>query len=387
MRKILSLFLLCIIPLFFSGCWDNIEIDERAFITGMGFDKYEEKEKKGEEEKETQVSNLKRYILTVTYPNVAMIAQKAEGDPSYIYSTVCASPSDGKQQINLRNNKNFYLNHSKVAIIGAELARDEKMMREILDVIQRSIYINRKIHIFITPQKAQEILTMDTGKNMDMGLFLEELIEKEITSPRRPETSFDAIITNLRESNASMFPRIAKGEKEVTTGGAAVLKGYKLVGWLDPIETRDVNILKGRGKIADYTIKIDKLYIVVEQMNLRSKMKAYEGEDKRINIDFEVEAEGILLQHYYGVPGEPFDSSYIEKINKVTEKQLTNEFLQVVEKIQKQYKTDIFKVGEYLRKFEPKTWEKVKNNWDEIYPETKVNIDVKMHVRRVGIEG
>lgn len=381
-RKKIIILSMFIFILLVTGCWDRIEIDERAFITAIGWDKYEGKE--DEKDKNKPIKN--RYIQTITYPNVAIIAGKGEGDPSYVYSTICSTPSDGKQQINIRNNKNFYINHAKVIIVGKSLAEDEKLMREIIDVFDRSVYINRKIYFCFTPRTAKELLMTDTKKNMDIGLFIEELMEKEVISFRRAGTDFNEMVIDLVESNAAMIPQIVQAKDELKVSGAAVLKGYKVIGVLNELETRDVLVLKGEANLVDYDIKVDDLILVIEQMSLDSKMKAYENDEGKIVIDFDIKAEGLNMQHYFGLKDIPFDSKYIEKMNKESEKQITEELKKTFEKIQKEYKADIFKVGEYLRKYEPDTWEKIKDDWNEIYPEAEVNINFDMNIRRIGID-
>ncbi|RKD22032.1 germination protein, Ger(x)C family [Caminicella sporogenes DSM 14501] len=374
-----------IVVFLLTGCWDAIEIDERAFITAIGWDKY----KGDKEEQDKGYKSVKnRYVMTVTYPNVSVIAGKGEGDPSYIISTICSTPSDGKQQANIRNNKNFYINHAKVVLVGKELAEDEKLMREIIDVFQRSVYINRKIYFCYTPGKAKDILMMDTKKNMDIGLFIEELMEKEMISSRRARADFNKMVIDLKESNAAMIPQIiASKGGELKVLGTAVLKGNKVVGTLNGIETRDILILKGRAKVVDYDIKVGDLVIIIEQMSINSKMKVHENSEGKIIINFDIRAEGIVLQHDFKYAGRLMDAHYIEKINKEAEKQIVEELKRTFKRVQKEYKVDLFKAGEYLRKHEPKTWDKVKDNWEEVYANAQVNINFDMNIRRIGIEG
>lgn len=390
MPKAKIYFLIWIIPiLLLSGCWDKVEIDERAFVTAIGYDKYEGRDKESEEkiENETQEQPLNRFVRTVTYPNVSVIAGKGEGDPFFVYSTVCASWADGRQQVALRDNKNYYAYHLKAIIFGEELARDEGLFRELFDTFERSVFLNRKLYFFVTPDKAQDVLMTDTGKNMDVGLFIEELMDKEIKPTRMSKSDLDTIVIDLMESNAALAPRIIKSKDELKVSGAAVLKDNKMIGMLGELETRDVLVLKGETKKADYTIKVDDNFIVISQTNIKSKMKAYEGKDEKINVHFTIKVEGDITQHYFDTPVEPFDAKYIEKVNKKASEVLSKELEDVFKKIQKDFGADVFKVGEYLRKFQPDTWEKIKDNWEEIYPKANVKVEFEMNIRRVGIEG
>ena len=71
------------------------------------------------------------------------------------------------------------------------------------------------------------------------------------------------------------------------------------------------------------------------------------------------------------------------KTNELISKELEDLF----KKVQRDFEADIFKVGEHLRKFKPDTWEKIKYDWEEIYPKIDVEVDFQMNIRRVGIEG
>ncbi len=385
-KKICSLALIIFLPLLSSGCWDKVEIDERGFITALGYDKYEG-EKNEDIEKETEERPLNRYIRTATYPNVSVIAGKGEGDPSYVYSTTAISWAEGRQQIALRDNKNYYADHLKAMIFSEEAAKDEKLFREMFDTFQRSVFINRKLYFFVTPNKAQDILMTDTGKNMDVGLYIEELMDKEIRPTRMAKSDLGTIVIDLNESNAALAPRIIKSNGELKVSGAAVLKDNKLIGVLGELETRDALILKGEMERADYTIKVDDLFIVITQTSSNTKMKATEDKNGKIIVNFTIDAEGDIAQHYFQTPGEPDDAKYIEKVNNKASELISKDLEKLFKKVQNDFGADIFKVGEYLRKFEPDTWEKIKDRWDEIYPDIKVKVDFEMNIRRVGIEG
>ena len=132
-----------------------------------------------------------------------------------------------------------------------------------------------KLYFFVTPNKAQDILMTDTGKNMDVGLYIEELMDKEIAPTRMSKSDLGSIIIDLNESNAALAPRIVKSNDELKVSGSAVLKDNKFIGVLGELETRDVLILKGETQSADYTIKVEDNFIVIGQTDLKSKMKDY----------------------------------------------------------------------------------------------------------------
>ncbi len=388
-KKMYLVILLICVSTIVSGCWDKVEIDERAFITAIGYDKYKGPTPEGAEdiEKETEEKPLNRYVRTSIYPNVSLIAEKGEGEPFFVYSTTSISWADGRAEVALRDNKNYYAYHLKAMIFSEEVAKDETLFREMFDTFQRSVFLNNKLHFFVTPGKAQDILMTDTGKNMDVGLYIEELMDKEVSPTRTAKSDLGSIVIDLNESNAALAPRILKSKDELKVSGSAVLKDNKFIGTLGELETRDALILKGEAQNVDYTIKVDGKFIVIGQTDLESKMKAYEDKDEKIRVRFAIKAEGDIIQHYFDTPNEPYDAKYIEAVNKKSSELISRDLRNLFKKVQKDFGADIFKVGEYLRKFEPDTWEKVKDEWEEIYPKIDVEVDFQMNIRRAGIQG
>jgi spore germination protein KC len=48
-------------------------------------------------------------------------------------------------------------------------------------------------------------------------------------------------------------------------------------------------------------------------------------------------------------------------------------------------KADIFGLGEYLQRQNRKEWEKVKDNWGELFPHLEVKVKVKTKIRWLGL--
>jgi len=373
------------LSLIITSCWDNVEIDERAFITSIGYDNYE---KDKENEESGDMGHTKRYLITYTYPNVGLIAQKEEGDPSYVFSTVAATPYDARMQVNSRSNKNIFLGHTEIIVIGEELAKDREKIREILDEIHRSRFFGKRVRVLIAQGKAQDILRQDSGRNMDIGLFIEEVLKKEQKSYIRP-MSQDLLgaLRYIRERDAAIMPRIYTNNKELLINGAAIIKDYKLVGWLDPLETRNVNILTEKVFDMSLAIEIDGLVVSLEEVSSKRKMKLGIDKEGRLEISFHIQMEGNIGQHVIGNLDLPLDSTYLDKVDEETEKALEKELMETFNKIRDEYSADIYGLREYLRRHEPDFYEKYNDKWEEVYKNALVNIDVTMHVRRVGVEG
>lgn len=56
-----------------------------------------------------------------------------------------------------------------------------------------------------------------------------------------------------------------------------------------------------------------------------------------------------------------------------------------VKKVQQEYGTDIFGFGIAFHHKYPKQWEKIKENWDEIFKNAEFQIEVKTSIIRTGL--
>ena len=53
--------------------------------------------------------------------------------------------------------------------------------------------------------------------------------------------------------------------------------------------------------------------------------------------------------------------------------------------LQKKYKADALQIGEYIYKFHPNIWKEVYKDWDEVFSEMEIDVDVKVYIRGKGL--
>lgn len=73
-------------------------------------------------------------------------------------------------------------------------------------------------------------------------------------------------------------------------------------------------------------------------------------------------------------------------MKETTEKQVEEDIMRLVEKTQTELKSDILGFGgETIHKKNPKVWHKIKENWQENYPNTKVEVKVNVTIKNAGL--
>jgi spore germination protein len=93
------------------------------------------------------------------------------------------------------------------------------------------------------------------------------------------------------------------------------------------------------------------------------------------------------LSENWVVSGDTFKNEFLKKAEKSSEKEVKRLVGNVLEKMQKEYKTDVAGFGNRLRIEHPKVWNKVKKDWDQTFSEAPINYDVKLTLNDYGTTG
>ncbi len=372
--------------LFITGCWDKVEIDKRAFVALIGVDKFEavSKDKIPKISKE-DVANIQknRYTTTYVYPNTGVIALKQEGNPKFSYTSVGEDLFATRNSLDTRIARRLSMSHTKAVVMGEAVAKDERLLRELLDRLGRSSEISRKVNILVTPETAKDVLNTNTKDEAVLGLFIRDLINQKAKSSRIADADFGYIMRSLHESKTAIIPRITSSPNEFKIAGAGVIKDFRLVGWLGEMETSDLMFMMDKVKNSVIDVEMEKLIIPLQITSSKTKKKVFE-KDGNIIVSLKIRAEADIKQHLFQKIGETAENSYYKRLQKKASEDLEKQIVTTYQKIQKEFGADLLQAGEYLRKHEPDLWDKVKNDWDAIFPTTKMEVHVDLKIRRPG---
>lgn len=387
-RKERKIFLWIVIGvLILTGCWDKVEIEDRAFMALIGIDKFEAASGGKQPVVSSEgdgFSQINRYTISYAYPNTGLLAQKVEGEPKFIYVSTGEDLFSARESLNTRLGKEVFLRHLKAIVLGEELVRDKELFREVLDRIDRSPEIGRKLNLMITPGLAKEVLDTSTKDEGVLGLFIRDLMQRARRRARIPDADFGYILSSLHESNVAVIPRIISSKNELKAAGAGVIRDFQLVGWLGELETNVLMLMMDRVSLSTVDVEMDNLILPLHITRAKTKMKAFE-KDGEIVVRLEIKMQADLKRHLFQRFGETDSNAYYKRLQEEASRMLEHQIISLYKKIQKEFGADLLQVGEYLRKHEPDLWEKVKGNWDEVYRTTKVEADVDFKIMRLGI--
>jgi len=371
--KRLVLVIIILSTVFTAGCWDMVEINNRVFPYSIGYD--------------LNNSEDERYIITLRHPNINALGKNPSSDvKAYVVSTTANNGFDAIHKLTTKMQQPIYLKHLKVVVLAEEVAKQDKLIREIADGISRDFIINKNVQMVVVKEGAKSLLETTLKSNrqeMVEGLLNSLLINQQESTLFTPIT-LGNFVEDIDISNSAIMPVASPGNEEIIISGGAIFKDYKLIGYLDPMENRAIaylnNLVNSDGIDTEY--KGADLSLLIT--SAKSK-KALISEDENIKIRFDIELEGHIHEFILDKDMKIDSKEILEDMQNHVAKEIKQELEKTIEKVQKEYKADVIFIGDYIRKFHPKVWNKIKDNWEEIYPEIEIEVDVKMFIRRRGL--
>lgn len=350
-----------------------VEINQRIFPYSFGVDLSENKNE-----------NLS---LTITYPNIKAIGKNPiQGERTYVINTTGSSIFQGSKKLTTEVQGPFYFKHLRVIVLGEDLARDGKTVREVMDGLMRDFIINKRIHIAVVKGKAEDLLKLVpnvTRQESIEGTLFNLLNNSQGAVYFTPDYLSD-FIQSMDKKGASIVPLIMQEGNGLKASGGGIFKDYKLVGFIDGKENAAITMLNGKVKTDVIDVAYQGDTISLNANNIKSTKKLI-SDGKTLKIKYTINIEGNIQEYILSDKHLLNDEQTLTDIEKTIEEHIKVELEKAVNILQEEYKADALGVGEFLHKFHPKIWEKVKNNWDESFAEMDIEIGIKVEIRRRGL--
>lgn len=374
MKKLILIFLI-IFTIITTGCWDMKEINRRIYPYSVGFDLNEDR------------ASRDIYDVSITYPNIrAMGKDPTSEDTSFVISVVAKNIFDATHKLTVRNSEPIDLKHLKVLAISEEVSKDKKNLKGIIDGIDRDFKINKMVELLLAEDSAKKFLEVkrDSKRQETSEGSIYRLLRNEQESTRFTPKSLSEFIEDMDYCKSAHMPIGKVSGEEIIISGAAVFKDYNFVGKLNGNENKYLSILVGDIKNDSLEAEYNGEDLSLEVTRIKSSRKLIESKDK-IRVRFSIIIR-CQIHEYTMSDGKEIDSEKVfEEMGKTMEKKLEHNIKKVLDKIQKDFNTDIIGVYKHLHRFHPKIWNKVKDDWDNVFPEIEIDLDIDVNIRRRGL--
>ncbi len=380
------LFLLAFTLLFSPGCWNRVELDQRAIAAGFGADRAGD-------------GGRIRITVQVIRPGQLKVGQAKPGGSAAVtvYSCTGYTFFDALRNLAMATGKKIFIAEAKVVVIGEGLAREG--IGKITDMYDRDHEMSTRNFLLIARGEAREVMETNVAAEKIWAYGIAHKVKSMAAHGKAPPVEFRHFLNTVESKTtapvaaAVRLPRIhgggeEKGEdpgtippKEIMVSGAAVFRRYKLAGWLNEKETRGLLWVAGRVKSGIVPITApggDDGLVSLEIISAGSKVRP-EIAGGKPSVTVEIRAVGSLgdIQPDTVDITDPGIWNNMEKRKAAA---IEGEIRAAVAKAQA-LNADIFGFGEALRRQFPKEWKSMEYKWDEIFPGLPVNIKVDAKIR------
>ncbi|CAG7623864.1 Spore germination protein A3 [Paenibacillus solanacearum] len=405
-RWIVAVKLLCVmlllVPLL-TGCWDRLEIEERAVVLGISVDEAEPEAEKEEDE----VSHIKggfpapqkemiRVTVQIAIPGRIPLGPGESGGGGsgaessvWVVDVVGHTIDDAIMNLQQQMSGRLFFGHLRVIVVSDAVAR--KGLQNLNDYFRRNSEVRRMAWMLISKGEARELMAASPKLERVPTLYLMSTMDSAVKMGKFPNDFAGNFWSNSsKKGQEGLLPYVELMKAEnVEISGLAMFKNDKLVGVTQPLEIGAYMGVKGLNP-AGYrgTISIDgpedtvTLYATHRKskidVSIRDGLPHFTvtilnelNIEEKISDAFRIENPEVIKE--------------IERKDEQGAQKLHEGLIKATQKIG----SDIFGFGEYVRAKEPKFWNEHvgnKGEWQKMYKEVAIDVHIDVKIRRVGMK-
>lgn len=385
--KVVPLLLICIM---LTGCWDKVEIENTDLVSVIGIDAGEDITKK-KELKDVKPTDpltsidLKKLHVTFGTPDLSKLGPDKGGISGDKYIDVDGySMQDAISKAMLENSRTIRFSHTKLLVLGQNFIMYPDVLKEVIDYLQREPSLNKNMYIVTSQGDSQKYVKFKTLAENSIEKYILGLIENDPQSNEIIPVTLNDFLVEMNENGNSILPRIVMNDdnKNIKIAGTTAIKNFKQKGSLNAEETSDVELLRGTLKSGKKMILMDNHPVDIMMDNVSRKIKVFENKGKlEFNINLYIEGQ---IKNYY-TSSNVLSVDKLDTIEKNFNKSISDECKQVIKFTQRDLEIDPIGFKEYVEKYHPYIWKQIKDNWENIYKNAVVNVNVDTQIRRIGI--
>ncbi|ASR47504.1 Ger(x)C family spore germination protein [Paenibacillus kribbensis] len=391
-RKTISRLLLALlVPMLISGCWERQELNEMAFVLGMGLDKAE--------------SGYK-VTLQVVIPS-AIASQTAGGAggggvPVIVSTFTVPTIYEAQRKYSLESARASYYGHIRILVIGEELARAG--IGEVLDMLKRSREPRNDFYAMVAKDTtAEDVLKVLTPlEKLPASKLYNSLDQSYKASAKTVAVSLNEFIedflyegTNPVLTGVKMSGSVSEGEKKSNVedssptarlrySNVAVFRKDKMIGWLSDNETIGYNyvtnnVVKSSGPVQGD----DGRPIVIEALHTdtKRKVKIIDGKPHiYIHVKALCNVEEVMSKDNLEA------ERVITELERKSEEKIIFRMKTAVEQINERYNVDTMGFGQLIYRANPQAWARLQREKGDNYLKSlPVHYKASVTINRIGI--
>ncbi|TBL81122.1 Ger(x)C family spore germination protein [Paenibacillus thalictri] len=390
MVKKLKWGMFCCFAIVTTGCWDRVEIESRGFVTGAVIDMEEASASGSQGNDGSNQARTRNFIATYQFVIPGQLqgngGEDGKGGPGKAFINL-TSKGTTITQIDRIMSERFsrppYMEHAKMIIFSDRLAQSAAMP-EALDFYLRNMEIRRATRVLVAKGNAREVMEVNEKAEHLPVDYIESTSRNYLKNARMLKPTVIGELHNwYLTARSFVLPLLTVENREAKLNGAAVFQGKtrKMLGYLNGDETVALNLLTNRFKESVLEQVMDGVTVVLELKYAKTSIQADATDIGHIVFNVKIDAAGNIAESSDTL--DFIHSQAVPEIELKAAAELEKKVMQLVSKMQHDFKTDVIGLGDYLNEEHYAVWQKIKNNWDSgehRFADCRVEVHAKIKI-------
>lgn len=378
-----SLVSLCLL----TGCWDQMELNERAIWVASGFDLAPN----GSIEVSGQI-----LIPSKLGSAQSISGQRGAGKGFFVASSIGKDVSDAVNNLQSKLSRQVFASHRRVIVVGEDFAR--KGIASMLDEHSRNTEVRLRSDLLVVlDSTAKEFFR--TIYPLEINPAFGVWKEHEQFHGTRQTSFLDFLMTANSKGVTPTLPIISRipdlaGDKKASkdnegfqmSGTAIFNREFKMIGFLNVHEGVLLNWILGRLKNNVVT------GFVPEGNGFASLFLSKVGgtitpvlKGDKLSFIITLSGQGTIRENNTSLDLKNQDS--LKKVEQAINSQVKEEVITLVNKVQRKYGEDVFGFGEAVHRKYPYLWKRWQTDWMKRFTEVNVTVNSTLRAERIGSNG
>lgn len=356
-----------LIAVSFTGCMNSVHLKDLVIIEGMGIDLKEDK------------VNVTVQTLNA---NTFSSGESPQGNMTVNTDETGENIADAVSKLSKKLSKKLFFGQNKLIIFGKDAA--EKDFKKMLDYFLRSAESRPDVAVCISNDKASDILE---SKENDNPIPTENMVYLLKNGQSAGVSAYITVaeLMNMHANKTSdVYLPVVKTDEEsktVQANGLGLFKNDELVYITDDDETKGFLLLNNNVKNCMIEFKDDELGTIgVEISHVKAK-KHIEIENGNVKLIVELKSQLVINEVEKGII-TGLDKEKMKRVCASADKEISRLCTKAFYACRNNG-SDCMRVGEYLAKDNPKSYEKLLDEWDAYYKKVDFNVKSKTDLKKI----
>ncbi|MFC5653230.1 Ger(x)C family spore germination protein [Paenibacillus solisilvae] len=369
--KIAKLFVALISTLCLCGCWDRQDINDKSFVIGVGIDGHKEN------------IELTVELISPVKPAESLGSAGGGKSKSIVYSSVGTDLSDCMSKLQGKISRKLFWQHNGVILIGKNFAETD--IKASVDYFARNTESRLRPMVVLAQGKAGDFFTSPTELENTSSEKIRELLT--IQGYRKYILSY--LLQRIKgDSDSFVLPmikqtkQITKPKNSIQLNGLGIIQNNRLIGRLNLADSSNLLHLFNQTHFNNPLIThLEKEgSITIQVMHLNTKIQPRIKKNRwqaTVEIAYQCDIKENTTRESYDEPATVL----------ILEEEMKLEMKQRFERLINSWKkrgVDIFGFAETFHRGYPKEWNRIKQDWKDIFPTVVVDVQIKFDINRPG---